>query len=46
MTPEQIKNFRSVLVGMIGPYALIMSDEEVIKIKDKMQENVIKETSK
>jgi hypothetical protein len=40
MTPEQIKNWREVLCGMIGPYALIMPDEKVIAIRDKMQERV------
>ena len=40
MTPEQIKNFRSVLVGMIGPYALIMPDEEIVAMRDKFQERL------
>jgi len=42
MTPKQIKNWRTVLCGMIGPYALIMRDEEVIKLKDKFQERIDK----
>ncbi len=37
LTPEQIKNWRTVLCGMIGPYALIMPDEKVQKIRDNMQ---------
>ncbi len=37
LTPEQIKNYRSVLCGIIGPYALIMPDEEVQRLRDKMQ---------
>lgn len=40
MTPEQIKNFRTVLIGMLGPYALIMSDEDVEKMRDKFQEKI------
>jgi len=37
MTPEQIQNWRKILVGMIGPYAIIMSVEEVHKFRDKFQ---------
>jgi hypothetical protein len=40
LTPEQIKNWRKVLCGMVGPYALIMPDEEVQKFRDKMQSAV------
>ena len=40
LTPEQIKNWRQVLVGMIGPYAMIMPDEMVQKLRDKMQKEV------
>ena len=29
LTPEQIKNWREVLCGMIGPYGLMMPPEEV-----------------
>ena len=42
MTPEQIENWRSVLCGMIGPYALIMPAEMVQAIKDKIQSQVDK----
>lgn len=42
MTVEQIKNFRNVLCITLGPYALIMPDEEVIKLRDKIQERVNK----
>ena len=38
MTAEQIKNWRNVLLGMVGPYALIMPEEEILKIRDVMQE--------
>lgn len=42
MTPEQIENWRAVLCGMIGPYALIMPVEMVQAIKDKIQSQVDK----
>lgn len=42
LTPEQIQNWRKVLTGMFGPYAMIMSDDEVQKFKDKMQNNIDK----
>ncbi len=37
MTAEQIENFRRVLVNMIGPFALMMPDEEVVKMRDNFQ---------
>lgn len=37
LTPDQIKNWRRVLLTMIGSYALIMSDSEVQAIRDEMQ---------
>lgn len=37
MTAEQIKNWREVFCGMLGPYALIMPEEMVIKFRDKFQ---------
>ena len=37
MTEEQVKNYRDVLVGMIGPYAFLMSYEEIQKHRDVMQ---------
>jgi len=36
LTPEQIVNWRNILVGMIGPYALIMPYEDVQKMRDEM----------
>lgn len=42
MTQEQIENFRKVLSVSIGPYALIMPDEEVVAIRDKMQADINK----
>lgn len=46
MTPEQIKNFRKVLTISLGPYALIMSDEQVQQIRDKMQKQFDKLSKK
>ncbi len=40
MTPEQINNFRTVLVQIIGPYALLIPDEEVVKLKDNFQARI------
>lgn len=40
LTPAQIKNWRDALVYMLGPYAVIMPDEEVVKIHAKMQETI------
>jgi len=37
MTDEQIENFRTVLVGRLGPYALLMPKEKVQAIRDRMQ---------
>jgi hypothetical protein len=39
-TPEQIKNLRIVLTGMIGPYAIIASDEEVNTFGDLIQHKI------
>lgn len=40
MTDEQIKNFRKVLVTIIGACALVMPDSEVIKFCDKLQKGI------
>lgn len=37
LTPEQIKNWREILLGMIGDYALIMPVAEIQKFRDRMQ---------
>jgi len=37
LTPEQIQNWRKVLCGMVGAYALIMPDSEVQAFRDKLQ---------
>ena len=40
MTKEQIANFRKVLITMIGPYGVIMPDEDVIAYRDRLQSRV------
>lgn len=37
MTHKQIENFRKVLVLQLGPYALLMSDDDVVRFRDRMQ---------
>jgi hypothetical protein len=37
LTPKQIENWRRVLVGIIGPYALIMPEADIQAYRDKMQ---------
>ena len=39
LTPEQIENWRKVLLRMIGPYALIAPPEDIQAMRDKMQKN-------
>ncbi len=43
MTDEQIENWRKVLYGMIGPYALIVSKEEIQLIRNNMQQRLYNE---
>ena len=40
MTKEQIENFKRVLLLQIGPYALLLSDEEVTAYRDKLQKKL------
>lgn len=37
LSPEQIKNWRNAMIGLLGPYALIISDEDVQKMRDNIQ---------
>ena len=37
---KQIKNWRDILCGIIGPYALIASDAEIQQLHDKFQEQI------
>ena len=39
-TPEQINNWRRVLLNILGPYTLFMSDAEVNRFADLMQDKV------
>lgn len=38
LTSEQIKNWRRVLVGTLGVYALVVPVEDIEKIVQRMQE--------
>jgi len=40
MTDEQIENFRRVLCSLIGPYAVIMPKEEIVRFRDKFQNTI------
>ena len=40
LTPEQIKNWRHVLLGLIGPYALIASDADIQQMRDAMNKRL------
>jgi hypothetical protein len=42
LTPEQIENWRKVLRYTFGPYAMIMSDEEIQKHRDMEQSRMDK----
>ena len=37
LTKEQITNWRKVLCGMIGPYAMIMPENEIQLMRDNFQ---------
>lgn len=43
LTPEQIKNWRNVLFGMIGSYALIMPEEDIEAFRARMQHEADKD---
>lgn len=38
LTPEQINNWRTTLLTIIGPVALILPDEDIQRYRDRMQE--------
>ena len=40
MTDEQIENWRKVLAMTLGPYAYMMTKEEVQKHRDRMQKHI------
>ena len=37
LTPQQIENWKCALTGMFGPFALIMPDEMVQRVRDMTQ---------
>lgn len=37
LSEEQIKNWRRVLIGMFGPYALLMPKEQIQLFRDRLQ---------
>lgn len=43
LTDEQLDNWRKVLAMHFGPHAYMMPEEEVQKMRDKMQEHVDKD---
>jgi hypothetical protein len=40
LTPKQIENWRRILCMMIGPYALMMTDEQIQQYRDQMQKKL------
>ena len=42
LTEDQIRNWRHVLFVTLGPYAYLMTDEEVQAYYEKMQERLSK----
>ena len=40
LTDEQVENWRKVLCGMFGAYALIMPRKDIEKFRDRMQGQV------
>lgn len=40
LTPEQIENWRKVLLMQVGPYALLMTAEQIQKTRDNLQSQV------
>lgn len=47
LSPEQIENWRRILTMQVGPYALLMTAEEIQRHKDFLQQriNEISETT-
>jgi len=40
LSSKQVENWRKILVWMIGPYAQIMSIDEIQRFRDTMQKKV------
>lgn len=37
LTPEQIQNWRNMLLATIGPYANLMTDQQIQAYRDRLQ---------
>jgi len=44
LTPEQIENWRVSLLDVLGPYALIMSVEQIEAFRKRVQEELDEDT--
>ena len=44
LTPKQIKNWRRILISLIGPYALLLPEFQIQEYRNKLQNriNIIK----
>lgn len=42
LTDEQVENWRKTLIVMLGPYALLMSREQIQAYRDRLQTNADK----
>jgi len=40
LTPAQIENWRNVLFNIVGPVALILSEGEIQRFKENMEERI------
>jgi len=40
LNAKQLKNWRNALLGVMGPWALMMPDEDVQKMRGEMQRRV------
>ena len=40
LTDAQVENWRKVLCGMLGPWALVMPREDIVKIRDRFAARV------
>jgi sugar-specific transcriptional regulator TrmB len=44
LSPEQVANWRQVLLRVVGPYALIMPEAMVQEFRDRIQERVMRDS--
>lgn len=42
LTDAQVENYRRLLIGILGPYALIMPREQIEAYRNKLQETIDK----